>query len=113
MDKEIKTWLFDILQAVKDIESFFEDMPKEFEKYVSDLKTKRAVERELEIIGEAFKRILKKDNNFQFENIHKIIGTRNRIIHGYDSVSDDLIWSIVINHIPLLKKEIEEKLNSN
>ncbi len=110
MDNEIKTWLFDILQAIIDIESFFENNPKQFEKYVADLKTKRAVERELEIIGEAFNRILKKDNNFQIENIHKIIGTRNRIIHGYDSVSDDLIWSIVINHIPPLKKEIENKL---
>jgi uncharacterized protein with HEPN domain len=110
MDNDIKTWLFDILQAISDIESFFENKPKQFEKYVSDLKTKRAVERELEIIGEAFNRILKNDPSFQIENIHKIIGTRNRIIHGYDSVSDDLIWSIVINHIPLLKKEVETKL---
>lgn len=113
MDNEIKTWLFDILQAIKDIESFFEGETKEFEKYVSDLKTKRAIERELEIIGEAFNRILKKDNDFHIDNIHKIIGTRNRIIHGYDSVSDDLIWSIVINHIPPLKMEIEEKLAVN
>ena len=112
MDNDIKTWLFDILQAITDIESFFENREKQFEKYVSDLKTKRAVERELEIIGEAFNRILKEDSSFQIENIHKIIGTRNRIIHGYDSVSDDLIWSIVINHIPLLKKEIEKKLEN-
>lgn len=110
MGSEIKTWLFDILQAIKDIESFFDADSKNFTEYVSDLKTKRAVERELEIIGEAFNRILKSDKDFHFENIHKIIGTRNRIIHGYDSVSDDLIWSIVINHIPKLKREIEEKL---
>jgi len=111
MDSEIQTWLYDILQAIEDIESFFDENSMHFGEYVSDLKTKRAVERELEIIGEAFNRILKKDNDFQFENIHKIIGTRNRIIHGYDSVSDDLIWSIVINHLPLLKKEIVVKLN--
>jgi len=111
MDSETKTWLFDILQAIMDIESFFDKNSMRYGEYVSDLKTKRAVERELEIIGEAFNRILKNDNSFQFENIHKIIGTRNRIIHGYDSVSDDLIWSIVINHLPPLKKEIEEKLN--
>lgn len=113
MDNEIKTWLFDILQAIKDIESFFDEGSKQFGEYVADLKTKRAVERELEIIGEAFNRILKKDNGFQFENIHQIIGTRNRIIHGYDSVSDDFIWSIIINHLPPLKKEIEGKLSQN
>jgi len=111
MDNEIKIWLHDILQAITDIESFFDKDSKQFSNYSSDLKTKRAVERELEIIGEAFNRIIKKDINFQFDNIYKIIGTRNRIVHGYDSVSDDLIWSIVINHLPPLKLEVTEKLN--
>jgi len=53
MDNEIKTWLYDILNAVMEIESFFGDTPKEFAKYQSDLRTKRAVERNIEIIGEA------------------------------------------------------------
>jgi uncharacterized protein with HEPN domain len=44
------------------------------------------------------------------ENIQKIIETRNRIAHGYDKISDDLIWSIVINHLPKLKEEIKSKL---
>jgi uncharacterized protein with HEPN domain len=112
MDNEIKTWLFDILQAIEDIESFIENDSKKFENYRSDLKTKRAIERELEIIGEAFNRILKKNSGFQCENIHKIIGTRNKIIHGYDSLSDELIWSIVINHLPRLKVEVENKIKS-
>jgi uncharacterized protein with HEPN domain len=79
----------------------------QFKDYLSDIKTKRAVERDLEIIGEAVNRILKKDNNFQLENAQKIIGTRNRIIHGYDTISDDLIWSIIVNHLPKLKNEIK------
>lgn len=106
MDSEIKTWLFDILQSIKEIESYFENQPKRFENYTNDTKTKRAVERDIEIIGEAANRILKRDSNFHLENIQKIIGTRNRIIHGYDKISDDLIWSIVINHLPKLKEEI-------
>ncbi|MFH2094750.1 MAG: HepT-like ribonuclease domain-containing protein [Bacteroidota bacterium] len=60
----------------------------------------------MEIIGEAANRILKKDKDFKLNNVEKIIGTRNRIIHGYDKISDDLIWSIVINHLPKLKDEI-------
>jgi uncharacterized protein with HEPN domain len=79
----------------------------QFKDYLSGIKTKRAVERDLEIIGEAVNRILKKDNNFQLENAQKIIGTRNRIIHGYDTISDDLIWSIIVNHLPKLKNEIK------
>ncbi len=110
MDSDIKTWLFDILQSIKEIESYFEDKPKKFDEYINDIKTKRAVERNIEIIGEAFNRIMKKDKNFQLENVQKIIGTRNRIAHGYDKISDDLIWSILINHLPKLEKEISSKL---
>lgn len=106
MDSEIKTWLYDILQSISEIESYFEDKPKRFDEYITDIRTKRAVERDIEIIGEAVNRILKKDNNFEMENTQKIIGTRNRIAHGYDKISDDLIWSIVINHLPKLKEEI-------
>jgi uncharacterized protein with HEPN domain len=110
MDSEIKTWLYDILQSIKEIESYFEDKPKKFEEYINDIRTKRAVERNIEIIGEAFNRIMKKDKNFQLENVQKIIGTRNRIAHGYDKISDDLIWSILINHLPKLEEEISSKL---
>lgn len=106
MDNEIKTWLYDILQSVNEIESYFNDHSKVFEEYSKDFKTKRAVERNIEIIGEAINRILKKDKTIQIEHAQKIIGTRNRIAHGYDNISDDLIWSIIINHIPKLKVEV-------
>jgi uncharacterized protein with HEPN domain len=106
MDNEIKTWLYDVLQSISEIESYFIDRPKKFDVYIRDIRTKRAVERNIEIIGEAINRILKKDKTFEIENVQKIIGTRNRIIHGYDKISDDLIWSIVINHLPKLKEEI-------
>lgn len=112
MDEEIKTWFYDILQSIREIENYFDDRPKTFKNYIADKKTKRATERNLEIIGEAVSRILKKDNNFQLDDAQKIIGTRNRIIHGYDIISDDLIWSIVINHLPKLKKEVENLLGS-
>jgi uncharacterized protein with HEPN domain len=106
MDSEIKTWLYDILQSVNEIEGYFEDRPRKFEDYSKDTKTKRAVERNIEIIGEAVNRILKKDKDFEIANAQKIIGVRNRIAHGYDKISDDLIWSIVINHLPKLKSEV-------
>jgi uncharacterized protein with HEPN domain len=106
MDTEIKTWLYDILQSIKEIESYFDEKPRKFEDYIKDIKTKRAVERDIEIIGEAVNRILKKDKSFKIEHAQKIIGTRNRIAHGYDKISDNLIWSIVINHLPKLKIEV-------
>jgi uncharacterized protein with HEPN domain len=41
----------------------------------------------------------------------KIIGFRNKIAHGYDIVEDELVWGIIINHLPVLKKEVESLLN--
>ncbi|HEX3009868.1 MAG TPA: HepT-like ribonuclease domain-containing protein [Bacteroidales bacterium] len=111
MDKEIQTWLYDIRQSIAEIDSYFENKPKRFDEYTSDIKTKRAIERNFEIIGEAANRILRKDKSFKLDNIEKIIGMRNRIIHGYDKVSDDLVWSILINHLPKLKDEVETLLN--
>jgi uncharacterized protein with HEPN domain len=110
MDNDIKAWLYDILNAIMEIESFFNDSSKEFSKYQSDLRTKRAVERNVEIIGEALSRILKRDERIVISNSRKIVDTRNRIIHGYDSVSDDVIWGIVIRHLPILQTEIQELL---
>ncbi len=107
MGNEIKSWLYDILNAIAEIESFFGDSPKLFEQYQSDLRTKRAVERNIEIIGEALSRILKHDATITISNSRKIVDTRNRIIHGYDSVSDEVIWGIVIRHIPLLQTEVQ------
>jgi uncharacterized protein with HEPN domain len=111
MDIEIKAWLYDILNAINEIDSFFTDTPKEFTAYQNDVRTRRAVERNVEIIGEAMNRILQKDNSIELSNSRKIVDTRNRIIHGYDSVSDDIIWAIVISHLPVLKSEVEKLLN--
>ena len=78
--------------------------------YQSDLKTKKAVERNLEIIGEAVFRILRVDPKFPINNAKRIIDTKNRIIHGYDAISDEVIWTVIINELPELKKEIDSLL---
>lgn len=111
MRVEIKSWLYDILNAINEIDSFFEDRPKDFSAYKNDTRTRRAVERNVEIIGEATNRILQKDDSIELTNSRKIVDTRNRIIHGYDTVSDEVIWSIVIQYLPLLKFEIKRILD--
>jgi uncharacterized protein with HEPN domain len=50
---------------------------------------------------------LTKDPEINISNSRKIVDTRNRIIHGYDSVSDEIIWGIVITHLPLLQIEVQ------
>ena len=71
---------------------------------------RRAIERNIEIIGEAMNRILRIDETIAITNARKIVDARNYIIHGYDSLSPDILWSMVINHFPKLKKEVIELL---
>jgi len=106
----------DILACFKDIEQSIDEinefLPKDrdFLAFQKDLKTRKAIERNIEIKGEAMDRILKFDPNIQISDSRKIVDTRNRIIHGYDSVSDDVIWLIVNRYLPNLEKEVKELL---
>lgn len=113
MDERILKWLYDIKFAIEEIESYFEDQPRNFENFSSNLILKRAVERDLEIIGEAVNRILKRDQDFSLENAKRIVGLRNQIIHAYDSISDENIWAIIQKHLPILKNEIDDLINQH
>ena len=109
MVNEAKTWLEDIRQAISEIDSFLPEN-RDFNEFLNDLKGKRAIERNLEIIGEAVSRILKAKPNFPISNARKIVDTRNRISHGYDTVSDEILWSIIVRDLEGLKVEVEELL---
>ena len=110
MENEIKTWLADIKQAITEIDSFLPDK-NNFLVFQKDLKAKRAIERNVGIIGEAMNRILNKQEKIAITSARKIVDTRNRISHGYDSVSDDVIWAIVIRDLPILNKEVDDLLD--
>lgn len=103
---EIKTYLEDIERAIGEINLFL-PAEKNFFLFQKDLKGKRAIERNLEIIGEAVNRILKLDPDFPISDARKIVDTRNRISHGYDSVSEDVIWGIAIRYLPKLLEEVK------
>ncbi|MFT3796583.1 DUF86 domain-containing protein [Flavobacterium sp.] len=110
MDERILKWLYDIKIAIGEIEDFFADRDKSLKSYKDDIILKRAVERNLEIIGEAVNRIKQRDAEFisLITEANSIIGLRNHVIHSYDNVSDENIWSILNDHLPTLKKEVDE-----
>lgn len=107
MDDYIAVYLYDIKRAIEDVESFFVDYPMRYDVFEKDYLRRSAVERKAEIMGEAINRILKIQRDFPLPNAKAIIDTRNRIIHGYDSVKPDFLWSLVLRHIPQLKLDIE------
>ncbi|WP_181308078.1 DUF86 domain-containing protein [Rufibacter sp. XAAS-G3-1] len=109
MENEIKLWLADIKRSIVEIYDFL-PVEKDFPTFQKDLKTRKAVERNLEIIGEALNRILRVNPDILITNSRRIVNTRNRIIHGYDTVSEDIIWAIVIKELPKLEEEIDRLL---
>lgn len=112
MERQVSKSLEDIVKAICEIEGFFETRPLRYDAYVSDICLKRAVERNVTIIGEAMNRILKQQPEIQITSARSIVDTRNYVIHAYDSVTDSIMWGIVVRHLPVLKKEIETLLDS-
>lgn len=90
------------------MESYFDGYPMRYDIFEKDFLRRSAVERKTEIMGEAINRILKIQHDFPLPNAKAIIDTRNRIIHGYDSVKPEFLWSLVLRHIPQLKTDIDQ-----
>ena len=112
MDRRLKAHLFDIKTAIDEVYSFFEQVPKRFDEYQKNLMLRRAVERNIGIIGEAINKVSKEYPEIQISNVRAIVATRNRVIHDYAAVTDDVMWKIVINDLPKLKSEVEQLLSS-
>ena len=109
MDIEIKKYLFDIKVSVESIENYLGDK-RDFKAYLADKMLRRAIERELEIIGEALNRIEKLNPAINITSKKQIINMRNRVIHGYDKIDDEIIWGVLVRHLPVLKIEVLELL---
>ncbi len=112
MENEVKKLLFDISVSITDIEIFI-GTNKDYDNYHNDIFLKSAVERKLEIIGEAMNRLLNRVPDIAITNARRIVDVRNKIIHGYDEIEDVNIWAILINHLPLLKTEISDLLEKS
>ncbi len=111
MDNIAKKYLFDIEICIDNIQRYI-GSPQLYENYVSNDMLQDAVERNLEIIGEAVNNLLKIDSSIAISNARRIVDTRNKIIHGYDSIEPVNIWAIVVNYLPILKAEVNQLLNS-
>jgi uncharacterized protein with HEPN domain len=98
--------LEDAGDACTRIQSFLKGIS--FGTFVNSELLRSAVERQLEIIGEALGIAAKEDDSLLkvVPDIPRIVGLRNRLIHGYDSVDPELVWDVVKTKIPPLKRQI-------
>jgi uncharacterized protein with HEPN domain len=107
--RDWKLFLFDILEAIRRIEKYIEDM--NYEAFLRDTKTQDAVVRNLEIIGEAARKVPESiKERYSKVPWSQVIGLRNRLIHGYFVIDYDIVWYIISNELKELKQEVEEML---
>jgi uncharacterized protein with HEPN domain len=98
----------DIRLSIDEIERFCAD--KQYDDFEANLLLQRAIEREMEIIGEALNRLIRIDEEKIEDTIpeyRSIIGLRNIIAHGYDVVDPMMVWDVVVNHVPKLSRQID------
>ena len=102
------------LEDVQDCASFVVGVAKgkDLPDYRRDRLFRQAIERNLEIIGEAIGRIARLDAATASRIIEhrRIIAFRNRLIHGYDLLDDELVWETVKGEVPVLLSEVEALL---
>src|SRR5436190_17649570 len=102
MNVETKRRLLDALEACRAIQQFSTGI--DYDVFLRDEMRQAALERKFEILGEALNRAEQSDPELadRLPELRRIIGMRNRIIHGYDAVDEEILWDAVQFKIPLL-----------
>lgn len=112
MNPDQYKFLFDILDSIAAIEMYLTGI-KSLEEYKSDPKSIDAVERRLAIIGEALWKVDKIETLNSITNKTRIIGLRHILVHDYDLIDDETIWTICKKYLPILKQEVANVLPDN
>lgn len=105
LDKDDRAYLWDMLTAAKAVTEFVEG--RTLEEYVGDLMLRSAVERQVEIIGEAARRVSK-----EFQEAHSDIpwrpiqAQRHVLAHDYGEIKHDRLWRVAVEHIPELIQQL-------
>ena len=109
---ETKKYFFDIAEACNLIAQF--TAGKTFADYQSDPLLRSAVERQFEIVGEALCQAIQHNANVAelISNSSRIISFRNRLIHGYATISDNVVWGVLEANLPLLTREVKDLLEN-
>ncbi|PNY82505.1 DUF86 domain-containing protein [Deinococcus koreensis] len=106
MPPKTRKWLEDVQAAAGLIASFVAGHT--LEEYRRSALLRSAVERQLEVIGEAVNRIARHDPGTAARISHhrRIVDFRNQLSHGYDLIDHGLVWRVVQDNVPQLMSEV-------
>lgn len=108
MQPKLLKYILDIESVIGEIESIKQKTANDYNNFSDDIILQRAVERDLEIIGEAIRKILEINPHIRITASKNIIGLRNIISHAYDSVEPEMLWGIIQRNVPVLADEIRK-----
>ncbi len=111
MQRDPRTWLWDVSEASKAIEGFVSGL--DAEGYAKSELVHSAVERKFEVIGEALNQLSKADAAMaaRIPHLRQIVGFRNQLIHGYALVDHDTVWSVIHGSLPVLRQAVDALLS--
>lgn len=110
MPRDPRALLADVLEAARSVERFREGI--DLDDYRADELTRAAVERKLEIAGEALNRLSREYPGLaaRIPDIARIVGFRNVLAHGYEVVDDEIVWDAITIDLPQLAAAVEALL---
>lgn len=105
-NRDPKTYLYDIISSCEFLLEFTRN--RTIQDYQQDRGFRSAVERELQIIGEAMMQLedIRPDLTDQIPDVHRIIGFRHVLVHGYASLDPKTVWNVVETKLESLRDEI-------
>lgn len=113
MRPEAKKHVFDMLTAAEAVAGFARGRNRR--DYETDLMFRSAVERQLQILGEARVRLRREDRAAaeQLTHAREIIGFRNVLVHAYDQVDESVVWGIVEKYLAPLTDQLKGMLEES
>ncbi len=113
MERDVRAYILDIRENCDLILDFVNDA--DLGKYKANEMMRSAVERRFIVIGEALSRLKQLDFTLSasIPDAARIVAFRNVLVHGYESISDELVWEIIQDHLPSLRMKCEELLSNS